>query len=1624
MTTKWEKVYVFISSTFNDMHGERDYLVKQVFPQLQEWCERRKLRLVDIDLRWGVTEQDALYNKNAMKVCLDRIDECRPFFLCFLGQRRGWVPKEDEISQETFELFPELRSFAGKTSITEIEILHALINPLHQGKPRDPGKPDEYYERVKYAFFYLRDPSYLDKLPSSPPLLRQTYTNEGVEDPRERQIHEQELKNWREVKIKKESNRPVHSYEARWDSSAVTPELSLPLQCPSAEPINIERWRQQWIKTGIVLSSSNIEDNPPKAEKAKNFNKQLCTGRLTDFKSDGLPLSQVIIKDLQEAIANRYPDHIEVVDQPDLQKEIDQQEQFLFVSSIGFIERGDDFGELDEYVENDSKKLYVLTAPSGMGKSMLLANWVDRYRTRIENMKEESIHFRFIGASDRSTRVYSLLRFLLLEIKEIAHKFDKDIPEDPEELRKVWPELLDALSKRGKTIIVIDALNQLESGLSDLNWLPWQLPSNIKLIVSFKRGEQATEELYQRFSNSGQVMLSEVRPFEDLDDRRKLVQAYLSQYLKDIDKQHLETLIKSKGASNPLYLKVVLSELRVFGAFAGLEEKIQKDFGETPVSAFKGVLKRLERDPAYSPIHPGQAVPLLFGLMAHARHGLSADELTSLFIQALKLEDTEKQREIAADTVYQFLREVRPFLARREGRYDFYFESFKNAAEECYVANSPEEEFPKRLSKDWHRMLAEYFKRKSDPTGDGMWKGNYSHGLSELPYHQMRGEMWEKLKLTLCDLRFVEEKCAFQMTFDLVFDYSVVLESNHTPVECQQTVKPFFGFVRSRSHVLAGCPSMTIQEAFNFADPGSVADQAIDILRGPDYSSRVWIRRLNRSTTIEPCKQTLTGHADGIDAVALTPDGGRILSASRDGEIKVWDLNVGRCLQTLKGHQDEVNCVVVSPDGFRVATGSKDRSVRVWDLSIGTCTLILEGHTGPVNALAVTPDGVRIVSCGDGEIKAWDISSGACLYTVKSHWIKTVVVTPDGRWILTGSDDHTVRIWDLATGRYLRTLAKHESGVNVLALKPDGKSVLAGSWDKQIKMWDLQTGTCLIQLEGHRGLVFALAITTDGRKLVSGGWDQTIRVWDLDTGSCLEVLRGHTSTVMSLQIVPGGGVAVSGSLDHTVKIWDLTITPSEQNQNLVDRHKNVVRAVMMMTNGQNAVTGSDDHTVKVWEIATGRCLRTFEEHKFQVHGILVSPDERRLVTLAGGPYEGHNSEIKLWDIETGRCIWTIPGYKMELTKIIMTANGEKLLVILSGNSSFGGSNALRIYDLDNPLTFETFNLCRYNRPDVELSPDGRIAVILGDNGEIQVLDIYRKLGVRTLHTGEEYGPQELRLTPDGAWIVAWNLYDTLWVWDMASGNLLRRLDWEDRQVEEVELLPLGRQALTWSRRGTWTIWDLQSGACVQANACQSSGIYCPRIIRKIRKILCETRVLTVNDYWLEVWDMTSDVRPLTYFVEGGIAGLDISVDGTQIMLGSKGGDVHFLRLENVKAQPAAVTVWRWPSSRLLHLFRLTAVGDMAFGCPLCRTWSEIPASSLGKEIPCPHCGKPVRLNPFTISADWRSVAKARGMKDIPGETEMSAKSKQLAPIQKSEKSTENKTGKIEGNVKKPWWKFW
>lgn len=762
MPLQWQTVHVFISSTFNDMHAERDFLVKRVFPELRDWCEVRKLRLIDIDLRWGVTENDAS-SKRAVRVCLERINDCRPFFLCFLAQRHGWAPGLQGISPDTFESFPDLREAVHPmASVTELEIRHAILRPFASREPGDPERLIEHHP-AEHAFFFFREPGYLEELEGAPEQLLCLFSD-GVAPDGETDAERRQRESSREAlgKLRREveegaPREPIH-YSARWRGDLRTPELAMPLDCPFQDEGGKRRWQSTWNRFAQVgLGDAELNIPEEKRALARQYNDALTRGRLCDFRSQkgsrqfppGTELSQIIQHDLREAILNRFPDRRDIPPITDLQREIDQQEGFIAHSIEGFIHREQDFVELDQYVTDDSDQMFVLTGPGGMGKSTLLAKWVHRFLNSLPGGPGPSLHFRFIGASDRSTTVPSLLRSVAREISEAAQLL-VEIPEDPSGLRRAFRQVLEEAGRQGEMVLVLDALNQLDTGLSDLSWLPDPLPENVKIIVSVKDAPGESEALLRRWRPDPRVRMVSVRPFTEIEDRRSLVRAFLSQYLKELDEPLIERLVAAEGADNPLYLKIVLSELRVFGVFAALKEEIGRAFGASPESAFEAVLERLESDPAYSPLEARDAVPLFFGLLSHCRGGLAIDELVDLFVSHYPWQEraadqegpspdefAHRREEMAHDAIHLYLRQVRPFMAHREGQHDFFYESFATAAAQRY-AGEPDDAVPgRRPAQEWHRRLLRHLEARGE---------NDQRTLRDLVFHLVGADDTDGLK--------------------------------------------------------------------------------------------------------------------------------------------------------------------------------------------------------------------------------------------------------------------------------------------------------------------------------------------------------------------------------------------------------------------------------------------------------------------------------------------------------------------------------------------------------------------------------------------------------------------------------------------------------------------------------------------------------------------------------------------------------------------------------------------------------------------------------------------------------------------------------------------------------------
>jgi WD40 repeat protein len=284
------------------------------------------------------------------------------------------------------------------------------------------------------------------------------------------------------------------------------------------------------------------------------------------------------------------------------------------------------------------------------------------------------------------------------------------------------------------------------------------------------------------------------------------------------------------------------------------------------------------------------------------------------------------------------------------------------------------------------------------------------------------------------------------------------------------------------------------------------------------------------------------------------------------------------------------------------------------------------GHSDNVTSVVISPDGKTIVSgCADKKVKVWDIHTGKILRTIAGHAgeISSIAVSSDGNFLAVGISDtprSNVKVWQLATGKLIHTLVGHNKPVNVVAISPDGQILASGS--NKIKIWNLAKGDRVCTL-WHSSSVNATAITPDGTILVSGTSDRKIKLWNPQSGEPLRTFMGHSGEVKALAIHPNGQILVSGSGDTTIKIWDLST--GKVLHSLLG-HTGEVTTVAIAHDGQTLISGSQDKTIKVWDLASGELLQTLMGHLGTVNSLAISPDN--LIIVSGSS----DKSIKVWQL--------------------------------------------------------------------------------------------------------------------------------------------------------------------------------------------------------------------------------------------------------------------------------------------------------------------------------------------------------------------------------------------------------
>jgi WD40 repeat protein len=559
---------------------------------------------------------------------------------------------------------------------------------------------------------------------------------------------------------------------------------------------------------------------------------------------------------------------------------------------------------------------------------------------------------------------------------------------------------------------------------------------------------------------------------------------------------------------------------------------------------------------------------------------------------------------------------------------------------------------------------------------------------------------------------------------------------------------------------------------------------------------------------------TCEGHSDWVQSVAFSPDSQILASGSDDCTVRLWDVTTGECLRIFPGHNHWVRSVAFSPDGLTLASSSDDKTVRLWEVETGKCLQDLSGHTSRVYAVAFSPDGKLLASgSADRTIRLWDTATGECLQMLQGHSrsVRSVTFNRAGSVLATGSSDRTIQLWARADADWLdvtptpeqilfqasKTLKGHTDRVGSIVFSPDGSTLASGSDDHTVRIWDIKSEQCLEILREHTSRVWSVAFSTDGQMLASGSDDQTVRLWDTTTQQYSQTLRGYSTQICSVGFNPTGNRLVSGGDDRMVRLWDV-----ETGQWLRDLpgHTSRVWSVTFSPNGRMLASSSDDQTIILWDVETGKPLKRLLEHRDLVRAVVFSPDGKQ---LASG---SDDRTVRLWDSLTGQPITILGEHDEWVWSVVFSPNGRLL-------ASAGGDRVIKLWDLELRSCIHIFKGHQNWIRTIAFSPDGRLLASGSGDCTVRLWDVLTGEPMQTLegHSGQV---RSVAFSPDGQTLASSGEDCLVKLWQVDTGKPLKTLRGHIDWVRAIAFSPDGHTLASGSKDETLRLWDVTSGKCL------------------------------------------------------------------------------------------------------------------------------------------------------------------------------------------------------------------
>lgn len=1364
---QWRDVRVFVSSTFMDMHGERDVLSRYVFPEIKAYCTKKHINFFYVDLRWGITEDES-NNGCTVDVCLDEVDRCRPFFIGLLGERYGWVPNQLNSNDPRFSWISE---YNGR-SVTELEILSgALNNPLDFGSCvfiRDSSLlskqiPDEYRDsfftpsqehkqlldnlkqRVQSetkSFIYPASwGGVVDDKPmcSSLEKFRSLVTNQLKQDIDrmfpddimengsdvnelliEANLHEQFLENRsRRFVGRKDLLNDLFKYADSKSTSGYSPIIihGHPGFGKSALTARFARIYAEQRPGAFVLS--HFVDASSNSSDIRFTLWRLCYELKNQYQiKEEVPetykeLKQCFPRFLEQAAFGR-PCIIIIDSLQQFKNDSNRPQSMEWLQSTSPVKiicstyTNSPSYDVLKYRQPELPFLEVTELPESDRKDLIRIT-LSEYRKKLEESPTNNQMRMVIRKSESSKPLWLVTACEELCLFGIYEKLSEEIKRIPPNVSNLYNYVLQRLENDFGVDIISDLLCLIScsrNGLTELEILTLLAPENKSFLPQAKWAE-IHRGLHKFLRTIG---YGENQSFTFI--HHEIENAIHKRYFRYKDKlqnTHAKLADYFFAYADPNEDgSFKTNNLRAISELPyHLLQSHQKDKLEQVLCSIQFMKCK---------IHMGMVYELANDLNEAVKS--TSEENSSFF--SISISDNEENEKLTPlEEVQRFINSNSFILSHSP---NLLFQQAINQPDSSIVSKSIHEILSSSSSSSANDVLLPkiWFKWLNKPQEHDACKLTLSGNAEAIlacsfsPDGKSMVCASRDRSLKIYDVHSGTEKASLIGHTNWVVDCNYSNDgSTIVSASWDQSVRLWDAYLGSLITCFQGHTRRVSAACFS-------NECNKYILSGSwDCTMKLWDATGDQKTPLKDFK----GHNKPISAVAFSPDDQFVVSASWDCTVRVWDIKTAKCISILNGHTLSVRSVAFSPNGREIVSTSSDCTIRIWHIKRQCEIALFAGHNKPVNSCAFSSDGKHLISASEDQtIKVWDALGGTEIRKLKSinedsHG-NGIAISHDAKRIATANSDCSVSIWNALSGSEIFNFKNHTRSVVHVAISNDGSRIASGGEDSLIFIWDLHSGDLISTLQGHEDVVNHITFhPNDSNRLLSASSDFMMFEWDISNASITKRFIGHSAGVMCCDYSPTKRRVLSSSKDGTLRLWDSESCDVKQ---VLRGHLDWITKCCFSPNGARIATVSWDFNAIIWEAKTGQQLHTLSGHSGAVGGVAWSADSKFIVTSA------FDSSLKLWNTVEGVLVTTMEGHSGRVNHCSWSGNGQSIV-------SCGDDGTIRVWDAEAGAEITTFQGHSDAISSIAVSNDKSHVISASEDCTVKVWDTKQTKNENTLH---------------------------------------------------------------------------------------------------------------------------------------------------------------------------------------------------------------------------------------------------------------------------------------------------